>query len=312
VPFTIDDVRDLLRLLDQHPEWRSELRRHVLTDELLELPALMRQLGERVDRLAQTQERTAEQLSALTARVDALAEAQARTTEQLSALTARMDALAEAQARTAEQLSALTARVDALAEAQARTEARLEGFAEAQARTEARLGELAAAQARTEARLETLADRVQGLADRVGGLKGEALELRYARRAGAYFSPLARRLQVLDHARLADRLDDAVDTGQLTAGERTAVLQADVVLSGVRREDRAEIYLIVEVSAGIGPHDVERAAQRAGLLAKLGQPVLPVVAGEWIAPEAVVPARLAGVWQVLDGQAVPPTGRQSA
>jgi DNA-binding transcriptional MerR regulator len=256
VPFTIDDVRDLLRLLDQHPEWRSELRRHVLTDELLELPALMRQLGERVDRLAQTQERTAEQLSALTARVDALAEAQART--------------------------------------------------------EARLGELAAAQARTEARLETLADRVQGLADRVGGLKGEALELRYARRAGAYFSPLARRLQVLDHARLADRLDDAVDTGQLTAGERTAVLQADVVLSGVRREDRAEIYLIVEVSAGIGPHDVERAAQRAGLLAKLGQPVLPVVAGEWIAPEAEEQARLAGVWQVLDGHAVPPTGRQSA
>src|SRR3954452_22146771 len=71
VPFTVDDFGDLLRLLDQHPEWRSELRRHVLTDELLELPALMRRLAERVDRLAQTQERTAEQLSALTARVDA-------------------------------------------------------------------------------------------------------------------------------------------------------------------------------------------------------------------------------------------------
>ena len=225
MPFTVDDFGDLLRLLDQHPEWRSELRRHVLTDELLELPALMRQLGERVDRLAQTQERTAEQLSALTARVDALVEA---------------------------------------------------------------------------------------LEDTVGGLKGEALELRYARRAGAYFSPLARRLQVLDPARLADRLDDAVDAGQLTAGERTAVLQADVVLSGVRREDRSEIYLIVEVSAGIGRHDVERAAQRAGLLAKLGQPVLPVVAGEWIAPEAEEQARRAGVWQVLDGHAVSPTGRQSA
>src|SRR5262249_7034719 len=121
VPFTVDDFGDLLRLLDQHPEWRSELRRHVLTDELLELPALMRQLGERVDRLAQTQERTAEQLSALTARVDALTEAQART----------------------------EARVDALAAAQARIEARLEELAAAQARTEARLEELAAAQVRT-------------------------------------------------------------------------------------------------------------------------------------------------------------------
>ena len=73
-----------------------------------------------------------------------------------------------------------------------------------------------------------------------------------------------------------------------------------------------EMNVIVEVSAGIGPHDVERAAQRAGLLAKLGQPVLPVVAGEWIAPEAEAQARRAGVWQVLDGHAVPPTGRQSA
>ena len=221
MPFTVDDFGDLLRLLDQHPEWRSELRRHVLTDELLELPALMRQLAERVDGLA--------------------------------------------------------ARVDALVAAQTRTERRVEAFQYT-----------------------------------VGGLKDKIVELRYARRAGAYFSPLARRLQVLDPARLADRLDDAVDAGQLTAGERTAVLQADLVLSGVRREDRAEIYLIVEVSAGIGRHDVERAAQRARLLAKLGQPAVPVVAGEWIAPEAEEQARLAGVWQVLDGHAVPPTGRQSA
>ena len=242
MPFSVDDFRDLLRLLDQHPEWRSELRRHVLTDELLELPALMRQLAERVDGLA--------------ARVDALAEAQARTGEQLAALAARVDALAEAQIRTERQLQALEVTV--------------------------------------------------------GGLKGEVLESRYARRAGAYFSPLARRLQVLDPGRLADRLDDAVDAGQLTAGERSAVLQADIVLSGVRREDRAEIYLVVEVSAGIGRHDVERAAQRARLLAKLGQPVVPVVAGEWIVPEAEEQARLAGVWQVLDGHAVPPTGRQSA
>jgi uncharacterized protein YoxC len=270
VPFTVDDFQDLLRLLDQHPEWRAELRRHVLSDELLELPALMRQLAERVDRLAEAQARTADQLTTLTARVDALA-------ERADALTARVDALAEAQARTAEQLTTLTARVDALAEA-----------------------------------LTELATRVDSLADRVGSLSGKMLESQYRERAGAYFSPLARRLQVVDPGRLADRLDDAVEAGQLTASERTDVLQADIVLAGVRREDRAEIYLVVEVSTGIGPYDVERAAQRARLLAKLGQPVLPVVAGEWIARETEAQARAAGVWQMLDGHTVPPAPAASA
>ncbi|RMF83078.1 MAG: hypothetical protein D6736_22150 [Nitrospinota bacterium] len=38
MPFTVEDFRDLLRLLEQHPEWRSELRRWVLSEELLSLP----------------------------------------------------------------------------------------------------------------------------------------------------------------------------------------------------------------------------------------------------------------------------------
>ena len=56
MPFTVEEFQDLIRLLEQHPEWRAELRRHVLSDELLELPAVVRQL--------------ADQLTALTARLD--------------------------------------------------------------------------------------------------------------------------------------------------------------------------------------------------------------------------------------------------
>jgi hypothetical protein len=251
MPFTIDDFPDLLRLLDQHPEWRAELRRHVLGDELPELPALARQLIE-----AQT--RTEARVDALTARVDAL--------------TARVDALAEAQARTAEQLSVLTAHVGSLTD-----------------------------------RVDGLSDRVDTMGNRVGDLSGKMLEIRYRDRAGAYFNPLAGRVRVLDPGRLADRLDDAVEAGQLTTGERATVLQTDLVLTGSRRDDRAEVYLVVEVSVGIGSHDVERAVQRAQLLAKLGRPVVPVVAGEWIIAETAAQARAAGVWQVLDGHAVPPT-----
>jgi hypothetical protein len=234
--FTVDDFQDLLRLLADHPEWQAELRRHVLTDELLGLPAVVRQLAERVDRLAEAQEQTAGQLKLL----------------------------AEAQQQTAVQLQAV---------------------AEAQRHTEVRL---------------------KMLDDSFAALNGDMLELRYARRAGAYFSPLARRLRVLDPARLADQLDDAVEAGRLTDQERAAILAADLVLTGVRRADQAEIYLVAEVSVGIGVSQVARAMERARLLAKLGHPAVPVVAGERIDAESEALARARGVWQVLDGHVTPP------
>ena len=67
--FTVRDFRDLVELLEQHPEWRAELRRLVLTEELLTLPQLIRDL---VD----AQQHTEQRLERLEVTVQALAEAQ--------------------------------------------------------------------------------------------------------------------------------------------------------------------------------------------------------------------------------------------
>jgi len=40
-----------LRLLEARPEWRAELRRLLIPDELLELPAVVRQLAEDIRHL---------------------------------------------------------------------------------------------------------------------------------------------------------------------------------------------------------------------------------------------------------------------
>jgi multidrug efflux pump subunit AcrA (membrane-fusion protein) len=131
---TVDDVRDFLRLLGEHPEWRAELRRLVLAEDVLALPQLVR----------------------------ALAEAQGRTEEAVARL-------AEAQARTEERVGRLEEAVARLAEAQARTEERVGRLEEAVARLDLAVARLAEAQARTEEAVAELARQVGGLSETVGG-----------------------------------------------------------------------------------------------------------------------------------------------
>jgi len=92
--FTIQDYHDLARLLWEHPEWRDELRRLLLTDELLALPEIVQQLAE-------AQKRTEERLLRLETTVQHL-------TEQVNALTQGQKRLTEGQQRLTEQVSALT------------------------------------------------------------------------------------------------------------------------------------------------------------------------------------------------------------
>src|SRR5687767_4271129 len=70
--FTVEDFQDLLRLLDQHPEWRDELRQRLLTAELLQLPALVRELTERVDALAAAQVEWVNRITLMTGQITEL------------------------------------------------------------------------------------------------------------------------------------------------------------------------------------------------------------------------------------------------
>ncbi len=234
--FTVEDFHDLIELLAQHPEWRAELRRHVLSDDLIELPSLVRQL----------------------------VEAHARAEARLEGVEARLE----------------------------NVEGRLE-------RLTMVVGELAAAQGRTET-------SVGRFADRLGDIDGRVLEHDFSRRGPAYLGQIARRLRVIEPGPLADLLDDAFDDGRLTWDERVTILHTDLVMSGRRRDDGQDVYLLIEVSGRIEPYDVERAVERAALLGKLGRPVIPVVAGRRIEADVADLAAEHGVWYALGGRVVPP------
>jgi hypothetical protein len=219
MPFAVEEFRDLVRILEERPEWRAELRRLVLTDELLSLP---------------------------------------------------------------------------------------QQVAELRAHTERRFQELAEAQQRTAAQMAELAETSRILADGIGEVKGKILEMDYRTKGPAYFGRIIRRAHVLSPDELIALVEDAVESGALSHDQTQEIYDADVVVRGRRREDGAEVYLVVEVSWGVGTDDVARAAKRADLLAHTGTTAIPVVAGKWVTPDAARFAHLSHVWQLTNGRAIPP------
>lgn len=127
--------------------------------------------------------------------------------------------------------------------------------------------------------------RFRSLIRRMDRLDDAAAERRCRDRAASCFGHLLRRIRVVDNSALADRIDDAIESGTFAEADREPLLLLDVVAWGRDVQTREERYLAAEVSAGIGETDNLRAADRAALLEKLtGVPVLPVVAGYSISP----------------------------
>ncbi len=297
--FAVQDYHDLVDLLEKRPQWRSDLRRLLLSDDLLALPAIVDKLAITVGELAEAQKRTE-------ARIAELAEAQQHTEQQLAALTARVDALTVRVDALTAHVDALTVRVDALA-------ARLEELAEAQKRTEqrldslaARMEELAEAQRHTEQQLAALAAHVEALTveqrkmqNKLARVDGRTLEIDFRQKAPAYFGRLMRRLKIVEVHMLEDQLAE-----QLSPEEYDDFLRLDLLLTGLlwQQPDRPQIWLAVEVSSVVDREDIVRARRRADLLRKAGYPTIPVAAGEEATLGAESEARFQKVALIQDGR----------
>ncbi len=99
---------------------------------------------------------------------------------------------------------------------------------------------------------------------------------------------------------LRDQLDQALAAGRVTKDEVKEIKQADLVFRGSTTPKRARRpqYALLEASRTVQAHDVERARDRALLLAQaLGEPVAPAVIGQTINPNiAQYAARLRVHW----------------
>jgi archaellum component FlaC len=332
--FEVEDYLELIRLLQERPEWRAELRRLLLTEELLGLPGLVRELveaqrrteervggvEERVSRieeyiaaLADAQRRTEERVGRVEEQIAALAEAQRRTEERVGRVEERVSqleervgriegyiaALAEAQHRTEERVSRIEENVAALAEAQRQTQENVTALAEAQRQTQEQVQKLASTVSLLAEQVRSLVEAQKHTDDTVGSLKGRMLELTYQNKAAAYFGPLLRRPRVVDLGALLETLE-----AHLSPEEFRDVLQLDLLVSGKPRlpSEAPEVFLAVEISSVIDERDIERALRRSALLRRAGFRVIPVVAGERATLGAEDEARTHHVVMLQDGR----------
>jgi len=269
----------ILELLRTDPEFREEVRRLVLTDELLALPSkfdqlvavvrelaeIQRQQGEQIRSLMEAQKRTEEQ-------VRVLAEAQRRTEEQLQRQAEQIQALTEAQRRTEEQLQRQAEQFHALTEAQRRTEERLQALTQ-------QVSALVAAHARMEEAFQWLINWQRG---EMGRREGERYERHVIRRAPVLFnggeggSPYEPMIQ----QRLASMLSRE-QREQLFHDEEGDPFLADLIWW------KDGQVAVVEISLQVDGYDVIRASRRAQTLRNAGIQAIGVVIGrDWANPDA--------------------------
>jgi hypothetical protein len=263
MPFTVADFHDLIRLLEEHPDWQTELRRVLLSQDLLDLPRTVQEL----------------------------ATAQRRTEEAITRLTERMEqGFAEAATERYElrqDLTQLTGRVDRLTD---RVE---QGFTDAAEDRQRIRTDMAQGFA------DAAADR-RDMRRNIGQLKGLGQEQFYRDRAAAIFGRLL--VQGYDATnQVADRLQEARQTGVISDRDYQEALAAHLLWGGQTRDSRQPIVLVLEASWTVGHIDVDRAARRAAVLRQAGLRALPVAAGQEWPPNMQDDARRSGVAIVQDG-----------
>lgn len=247
---TINDISDLARIIREQPEWADTIRTLLLGRELLELP---NRFAEFVELTTRNFQLVNERLERLESDVSGLKSDMTEVKSDVSGLKADMTEVKEDVSGLKTDVSSLKSDM-----------------------------------AEVKGRLNTIEGRLNRIDGRVDNALGSNYELKVRDNTGAIIGHLIRRIKVLkgraaDSSEFEELLEDAQEIGVITGEQSRQIQWVDLVLSGRRRADDAEVYLAAEVSITIGDSDILRAAERAAILsACVDRPVISAVIGEHI------------------------------
>lgn len=288
---------ELLHILDEHPEVLAELRRKLLTDDLLALPESARSIRETQREMQETQQRIADILN--------------QTAERLDALKARQDQYDARQDQSDARLDRIEASQERMEARQDRMEATQAEMLQWQAKADTRFDRIESQQAEMlqwQAKADTRFDRIEG---RLGNLSGDALERRAIDDFGhlalhefgvmrtGMIQVAARHFGVAPNQLIESynaRITSAADNGLITIEEESELQRADFVARGYSRQDMTPVWFVAEVSGTIAFDDIRRVHERADILSRaLSEPVIPVAYGLRVSDRLRVVADTRGV-----------------
>lgn len=237
---TINTLQDLNRALIENPEWRAEIRRTLLTEELLELPQRFAEYTNATDRRLDD---LTQNMTVLTQRVDVLTQRVDKLTQRMDELTQRFSDYAEA---TNKRFDDMDRKFEALKEQAVATNRRLD-------------------------RLETRQDKMWGdwieakLPQKMPAIVSRVFDVRrpYTVLSARYGAASFRGRQ------FEEEVSNAADAGVITDDDETRLLVTDLIVRSQRKSDRSTLWFAVEASGVINRDDVERARQSADAIQKV-------------------------------------------
>ncbi len=248
---SINNTEDFLRLLREDPDFKADVRRELLSQELIELP----------EKFAEFVTQTLQEISDIKARLERLEKTVAWLVETVTKLVETVSMLVERMDRVEGTVAMLVERMD-----------RVEGTVE-----------------RLEGTVERLDRTVGRLEGTVGRLEGSDYERHVSRTLTGEVSNLMhlRRGRIVHSAAFGtnpefhDQMDAVVEADRITDSQLNELLNTDAILRAT--EEGRTVYAVAEISITVHEEDIIRADERAAILREgTGSMAYPVVIGDSI------------------------------
>ena len=266
---TINDISDLVRILEERPDWRATVRNLLLGEDLLNVPQQVAQLIETTNQLSETTNQLSETTNQLSETTNQLSETVNQLSETVNQLSETVNQLSERVNHLSERVNQLTETVNQLTETVNQISETLDQFIQT-----------------TNEHFRVYDARLNRLEGRQGNLEGNDYEHRIANRAmfraRRHFglnNPIIAMSNYLRHSPDFDRvLTRAVQSGEISDDDMYDLYEADIIVS-----DDDNRYVVFEVSLTADSDDIARAARRADVMAAIsGAESMAAVATESI------------------------------
>ena len=232
----ISDIQDLVRILEQRPEWRSELQRILLTQELMETPARLNRLTETVEKLSATVDTLSQNVAGLTEAGSVLQQHAEATNRWLDSIESRLDNIEGGLDKLEDTVAALVQHAEA-----------------------------------TNRRLDSIDTTIKRLDGSVGDLKGHFASLS-ARENAVVITTLLdfewrRTLELHEPVVFWQTAQRQGLTEGVSYGDKRSFWEADVIIEALT-DDGQNCYIVVEASYTADSRDTNRAIRNAEFLTR--------------------------------------------